>query len=108
MSDTIIYVLPHLGAIPLRGLLRSAKIATYLGARVFLINFLISERVASNGSVTSFAANYQTFPSQNIFMQILPTLFSNTFTHLPRSCVTDCLSIALSVSSEFSTTSFSR
>ena len=49
MSDTIIYVITHLGALSLCGLLRSAKIASYLGAPVFLINFLISARVASNG-----------------------------------------------------------
>ena len=35
MSDTIIYVLPHLGAISLLGLLRSAKIVSYLGVRVY-------------------------------------------------------------------------
>ena len=85
MSDAIIYVLLHLGAISLRGLLRSAKTPSYLGARVFLINFLISARVASNGYVISFAANWQTCAPQNILVQILQTLFSNTFTHLPRS-----------------------
>ena len=84
MSDTIIYVLPHLGAISFRGLLRSAKVASYLGAHIFLINFLISARVASNGSVPSFAANWQTCVHKTSWCRFYQHYF---LTHLPISLV---------------------